>query len=84
MMVIGTSTGKDTKPTEFILYERFESGSIRRMDALKNAVNLFVNSVKKKAMGQDGAPGTQDDIIHRIAVVGFASKSGNGNNTELL
>ena len=82
--LIGTSTGKDTKPTEFILYERFESGSIRRMDALKNAVNLFVNSVKKKAMGQDGAPGTQDDIIHRIAVVGFASKSGNGNNTELL
>lgn len=81
---IGTSTGKDTKPTEFILYERFESGSIRRMDALKNAVNLFVNSVKKKAMGQDGAPGTQDDINHRIAVVGFASKSGNGNNTELL
>lgn len=81
---IGTSTGKDTKPTEFILYERFESGSIRRMDAMKNAVNLFVNSVKKKAMGQDGAPGTQDDINHRIAVVGFASKSGNGNNTELL
>ncbi len=82
--LIDTSTGKDTKPTEFILYERFESGSIRRMDALKNAVNLFVNSVKKKAMGSDGVPDNADDIKHRIAVVGFASERGNGYNTELL
>ena len=80
---IGTSTGKDTKP-DFTLYERFESGSITRMNALKNAVNLFVNSVKKKAMGSDGVPDNADDIKHRITVVGFASERGNGYNTELL
>ncbi len=80
---IGTSTGKDTKP-DFTLYERFESGSITRMNALKNAVNLFVNSVKNKAMGPDGVIGGGDDINHRIAVVGFASANDDGYNTELL
>jgi len=28
--------------------------------------------------------GTTDDVAHRIAIVGFASESGYGNNTELL
>lgn len=82
---IGTSTGKDKKPTDFTLYERYATtGTTTRLQALKNAVSVFVASVNKKAMGQDGVPGTKDDIHHRIAVVGFASKSGNGNNTELL
>lgn len=82
---IGKSTGKDAKPTDFTLYERYATtGTTTRLQALKNAVSVFVASVNKKAMGQDGVPGTQDDIHHRIAVVGFASKSENGNNTELL
>ena len=82
---IGTSTGKDTRPTNFTLYERFAStGTTTRLQALKTAVSVFVDSVKTKAMGRDGAVGGGDDINHRIAVVGFASQSGNGNNTELL
>ena len=82
---IGTFTGKDTKPTNFTLYERFAStGTTTRLQALKTAVSVFVDSVKTKAMGPDGAVGGGDDINHRIAVVGFASQSGNGNNTELL
>ena len=82
---IGTSTGKDTKPTEFTLYERYATtGTTTRLQALKTAVSVFVDSVKTKAMGRDGAVGGGDDINHRIAVVGFASQSGNGNNTELL
>lgn len=82
---IGTSTGKDTKPTDFTLYERYAStGTTTRLQALKNAVSDFVASVNAKAKGPDGTLGTQDDINHRIAVVGFASESGNGNNTELL
>lgn len=82
---IGTYTGKDTKPTEFTLYQRYATtGTTTRLQALKNAVGDFVDSVKTKAKGSDGVLGTQDDINHRIAVVGFASKSGNGNNTELL
>lgn len=82
---IDTSTGKDTRPTNFTLYERFAStGTTTRLQALKTAVSVFVDSVKTKAMGPDGAVGGGDDINHRIAVVGFASQSGNGNNTELL
>ena len=82
---IGTSTGKDTRPTNFTLYERFAStGTTTRLQALKNAVSDFVASVNTKAKGSDGVLGTQDDINHRIAVVGFASRSGNGDNTELL
>lgn len=82
---IGTSTGKSTKPTKFTLYERYATtGTTTRLQTLKNAVSDFVASVNKKAMGPDGAIGGGDDINHRIAVVGFASQSGNGNNTELL
>ena len=82
---IGTSKGKDTKPTDFTLYERYESNiTITRLRALKDAVANFIESVETKAAGEDGTLGTNDDINHRIAVVGFASESGNGNNTELL
>lgn len=54
------------------------------MNALKNAVTNFTEEVAKKAAGKDGQLGTNDDVDHRIAVVGFASQSGYGNNTELL
>lgn len=82
---IVTSKGKDTKPTGFTLYERYKSNiTITRIQALKDAVANFIESVETKAAGEDGTLGTNDDINHRIAVVGFVSKSGNGNNTELL
>lgn len=85
MHTIGTSTGKDTRPTDFTLYEKYKTvGTTTRLQALKSAVGEFVNSVNQKAAGPDGQPGTADDINHRVAVVGFASKSGDGNNTELL
>ena len=82
---IGTSAGRNTRPTEFTLYERYKTvGTTTRLQALKDAVAGFVDSVNQKAAGPDGQLGTDDDINHRVAVVGFASKSGNGNNTELL
>lgn len=85
MHTIGTSTGRETRPTDFTLYERYQGvGTTTRLQALKDAVAGFVNSVNKKAAGPDGQLGTSDDINHRVAVVGFASKSGNGYNTELL
>ena len=55
-----------------------------KLEALKTALNSFVTAVNEKAAGADGVLGTGDDINHRIAVVGFASQSGDGNNTELL
>lgn len=81
---IGTSTGADTQPTDFTLYERYSSGTESRLSALKTAVRTFANSVAAKAAGPDGELGTADDVNHRVAVVGFASESGYGNNTELL
>lgn len=69
---IGTSTGETTLP-DFTLYERYESGSVTRLDALKTAVSGFADSVKTKAAGQDGEIGTNDDVNHRVAVVGFAT-----------
>lgn len=49
---------------------------ITKLEALKNAVSNFVGVVKEKA--------ETDNVTHRIAMVGFASESGNGNNTEIL
>ena len=88
---IGTSTGEDTQPTGFTLYERYQTGSVTRLQALKTAVTNFAEEVAKKAAGKDGNIATTDDNInHRIAVVGFASGSrGNDSypsyvNTELF
>lgn len=56
-----------------------------RLQALTTAVTQFTNDVAKKAAGKDGNIATTgDNINHRIAIVGFASESGDGNNTELL
>ena len=73
---IETSNGKDGHPTE-LYYERQEkvTGTISRLEALKEALNSFVAAVNTKALGKDGKLGTNDDINHRIAVVGFASNT---------
>ena len=65
-------------------YEHSGGEHAWRLDALKEGVQAFVNEVYRKAAGADGVNGTTDDIAHRIAIVGFASESGYGNNTELL
>lgn len=83
---IGTSTGETTQPG-FTLYERYESGSKTRLEALQTAVSGFADSVKTKAAGQDGQIGTADDVNHRVAVVGFASRHDSNNpwrNTEVF
>ncbi len=72
---IGTSTGANTK---FIpaFYQRSTttSGGGSRLKALKSAANAFIGAVAEKAAGKDGDINTPDDNInHRIAVVGFAS-----------
>lgn len=69
---IGTSDGAGTHPTDFTLYQRYSTGSVTRLQALKNAVTTFSNSVATKAAGKDGQLGNDDDVDHRIAVVGFA------------
>lgn len=86
VQTIGTSTGAETvfSPT---LYERVTStkGGGSRLAAIKNAATAFVNSVADKAAGEDGTIGTDDDIDHRIAVVGFAdTDSDYGYNTGVF
>lgn len=57
------------------LYIR-NDGQTRKLDALKNAVSNFVSVVKENAK--------TDKVNHRIAMVGFASDSDYGDNTEIL
>lgn len=82
-ITIGTSYGAETQPEFDPFYEQYED-DISRLEALKGAVRGFVDNINTKAAGEDGQLGTDDDVNHRVAVVGFASESGNGNNTELL
>lgn len=84
---IGTSTGANTvfSPT---LYQKTtntnQGGS--RLNALKSAVTTFANNVAAKAVGDVTNP--EDDVDHRIAIVGFAATAvgspGNYTNTELF
>lgn len=85
---IGTSTGASTVFTP-TLYKRniSTSGGGSRLSALTSAVTTFADSVAAKAKGEDGVPGTDDDVNHRVAVVGYASRADSNNpwiNTELF
>lgn len=55
-----------------VLYQKAST----RLNALKTSVDTFVNAVEKNA--------EDNNVDHKIAMVGFASESGNGNNTEIL
>ncbi len=79
---IGVSTGADTQ-FGIILYEKTVDSNTGeyRIVALKNALTRFTSAVNTKAAGEDGQPGTADDVNHRIAVVGYASQN---NNTEVF
>lgn len=75
----------DTNEDNVQFYELVSSTT--RIEALKSAVTIFVNSVAEKAKGADGRFGTEDDVNHRIAVVGYASRADSSNpwiNTEVF
>ena len=60
---------------------------VTRLDALKTAVTNFTNAVAEKAAGEDGdIATTEDNINHRIAMVGFADCGTNMSyeNTEIF
>ena len=75
-------------PPAWEFYRRStEENETTRIAALTTAVTNFVNAVQEKALGPDGISGTEDDVNHRIAIVGFASNNVDGlnyNNSELL
>lgn len=59
-----------------ILQKKTDSTEIKRMDALKDSVTQFLASVREDAATYN--------VNHRVAMVGFASQSGYGDNTEIL
>lgn len=70
----------DTANSHTQFYVRNASSSTK-LAALKKAVGDFASNVTQKSLGKDGVAGTEDDVNHRIAVVGFASgDSFNGQN----
>ena len=75
---IGISEGANSFLSGATLYYRTEdtNNGTPKIDALKTAVNSFISSVRTDA--------NTYNLDHKIAIVGFASQSGNGNNTEIL
>lgn len=82
---IDTSTGQNTSFTTLYSRTTSTSGGGSRLAAIKAAASSFVSAVAAKAAGEDDTIGTDDDIDHRIAVVGFAdTDSDYGYNTGVF
>ena len=67
-----TSEGANTVPG--VVFYRQGTEDESKLAALTEAVDTFVAEINKKAAGTDGTLGTDDDVDHRIAMVGFASE----------
>lgn len=80
--VIEKSVGDGSSPkTQFYSKGYDVEAGVSRQIALQNAATTFVNAVAAKAAGKDGKIDTpNDNIDHRIAVVGFASGGDRGSN----
>lgn len=72
---INLEDGNFWQSTKYDYYTREQSSSTtstKKINALKDSVKSFINEVRA------------DDVRHNVAIVGFASKTGYGNNTEVL
>lgn len=84
------TSASDTASGHVQFYSRGSATEVKRLTALKKAVTSFAEDVAKKAKGPDSILGTDDDVNHRIAVVGFASgryyqgRNYNYGNTEVF
>ena len=78
------TSANDTTSGRVQFYEQVRVAAQTKLAALKAAVTTFANSVAEKAKGPDGNFGTDDDVKHRIAVVGFADESPDYDNTEIF
>lgn len=67
---LGSSTGADGE-APVSLYE--EKQRPQRLEAMQSSLESFADIVNEQAKGPDKQFGTDDDVQHRIAVVGFAS-----------
>ena len=69
------TSASDTTSGHVQFYSRGNATTVRRLTALKTAVNNFTSSVAEKAKGADGILGTDDDVNFRIAVISFADRA---------
>ena len=73
VQTIGSSTGANTNFGTTFYKRSTTSGGGSRIAALQSAARTFTNAVAEKAAGKDGDINkTDDNIDHRIAVVGYA------------
>lgn len=81
-VVIGTSEGDNTQFNDTTLYHKdtVGGGTTTRLAALTSSVENFIEQVRTKAAGNDGIAGNEDDVGHRIAMVGFATGSYTSGN----
>ncbi len=77
-----TSTGASSVPSLTAFDGGVMYGYMTRLQALKEALNAFVESVNEKAAGDDGVLGTDDDVNHRVAMVGFACDEDSSSSYE--
>lgn len=70
------SVGDNTLFSDVTLYSKSSNTSQTRLDALISAADLFVDAVHKKAV--------DNNVNHRVAVVGFSSNTSSYENTEVL
>lgn len=73
------SVGENTIPKK-TFYERYTSDTVSRLNALIEAATTFAESVREKALGDDGISNTLDDVEHKIAVVSFDDTASNLTN----
>lgn len=86
---IGTPTGADTQYNPPFCKRTVDTSvGVTRLEALKNAVTAFADDVAERAAGPDkNINTTEDNVNHRIAVVGYASRKDSNKewkNTEVF
>lgn len=74
-------SSSETILTDTTLYTRRSGGEISKIQAMKTAVNSFIDQVATNAAGDPADP--EDNVTHRISIVKFAGRNSDniGNNT---
>ena len=73
------------QPLDGNLYvKRTSDMKISRLEALQDAVGTFERQVIESTYGPDGIAGTEDDVNHKIAIVGFSGEGPFYPNTEVF
>lgn len=75
-------SSSETILTDTTLYTRRSGGEISKIQAMKTAVNSFIDQVATNAAGDPADP--EDNVTHRISIVKFAGRNSDniGNDAD--